>query len=1470
MVNVGFYRSGGSCSNTGEIAGVFDHEWGHGLDDNDANPSISSPSGEGIADMYMALRLNDSCIGRNFRGSTCSGFGDPCLTCTGVRDIDYANRQSGQPHTYTWSNAHCAGVVHCVGTVYAEAIWDLWKRDLTAAPFNMSDDTAHEVVTRLTFQGGGNVGSWFSGGPPSGGCGASSGYMQFLAADDDNGNLNDGTPHMSAIFDAFDRLEIACLTPTPQNSGCAGIPTTAPTVTVSAFDRGASLSWNSIAGATKYQVFRADGVFGCSFGKVKVGETTGTSFSDTGLQNGREYSYIVIPIGGSDTCMGPAFSCASVTPVVGPNLDVVPASALLSISTGDGDASIDNCETASLTFDVVNSGIGALTSARITSVTSPSHSSISVTTTFPSAVSPSSLPEGASGSGSFGFTAEGLNFGDTVTFLVQVTADELSGTVKSQTLDIFSAESDDLQNVPSWTFSFESDAEGWQVVEGTFNRASSGGGAQGTWYEASSAYLNDQCDHIRSPLMALSPTSTLSFWSQFEIEPIYQSETWYDRANVGIFEVDSGSRTPVNPDGGRTYNASGFQGTCGTAGQDGWADTAASWGESTWSAAALGSAAVAGQLIQLDVRYGTDQSVVGFGFRFDQVTVTDVTVQVPDVQPDNCNSTCSNDAECDDSLFCNGAEFCDFGTCTANSPVDCNDFVACTADSCNEITDSCDNIATDAVCDNELFCDGLEFCNPDVGCQDGVAVDCDDSITCTIDSCNGGTDACDHLADDSLCDDGDFCDGVETCDPSLDCQVGSDPCPGQSCDEVGNTCIGGGPQAQLEAGSVSVGGTAVTVNLTNTYVSPVVVATLQYANNTTPTVTRISVTSTSFDVRLQNPSGGPVATENVSYLVVEEGTWTIDGHLVEAQTYTSTVTDEKNSWVGEMQSYKQSYTNPVVLGQVMSVNDPDFSVFWDQGSVRTDPPSAAALTTGKTVAEDSDVTRSDETVGFIVIEAGHGTIGGVEFEAALGTDTVKGIEKKPPYTYTFNTPFASAPSIALLTMAGVDSNEGAWAQVYGATLATATSLFLSVDEDQIGDTDRKHTHEQVGYLVFAGPLVFSPVAQCELDADCDDGLSCNGAEFCDSGSCQAGTPVDCDDGVACTVDSCNEETDSCDNGTNDASCDNGFFCDGTETCDALADCQAGTLVNCDDGVGCTVDSCNEETDSCDNDANDASCDNGFFCDGTETCDALADCQAGTLVNCDDGVGCTVDSCNEETDSCDNDASDALCDNALFCDGDETCDAELDCQPGGDPCPGQSCDEDTNTCGAGAPVQVSFTSIGPQDGWVRESSENSSLGDKSNTGGIQAGDDKKDRQYRSILSFDTSSIPNGAAILSATLQLRRSGLKGGNPFPGLGQCRVDIRTGGFGGSTGLVSGDFEAAPSAAVVTTLSNAPSNGDLSEGGLNAAGLVAINKTGVTQFRVYFEFGDNDDSSDDYIKYSGGEDAIPGNRPTLLIVYQE
>jgi len=243
--------------------------------------------------------------------------------------------------------------------------------------------------------------------------------------------------------------------------------------------------------------------------------------------------------------------------------------------------------------------------------------------------------------------------------------------------------------------------------------------------------------------------------------------------------------------------------------------------------------------------------------------------------------------------------------------------------------------------------------------------------------------------------------------------------------------------------------------------------------NNTPIVARVTdVTSTSFDVYLQNPSDGGVSAENVSYLVVEEGTWTVDGVNIEAQTYLSTVTDENNSWVGEAQSYGQSYTNPVVVGQVMSDNDPLWSVFWCRGTARANPPSAGALVTGKTVCEDTVVARANETVGFIVFEAGYGTIGGVEFEALLGADTIQGVTNSPPYTYTFSTAFSSAPTVAVTTMAGVDGGNGGWSYTYGASPATATTLDLVIDEDQISDSERNHITEQVGYVVFGAPIVY--------------------------------------------------------------------------------------------------------------------------------------------------------------------------------------------------------------------------------------------------------------------------------------------------------------------------------------------------------------------------------------------------------------
>ena len=84
------------------------------------------------------------------------------------------------------------------------------------------------------------------------------------------------------------------------------------------------------------------------------------------------------------------------------------------------------------------------------------------------------------------------------------------------------------------------------------------------------------------------------------------------------------------------------------------------------------------------------------------------------------------------------------------------------------------------------------------------------------------------------------------------------------------------PVMRLEAGWVIVGDDIVTVALTNTYVNPVVLCSVQYLYNTTPVLAQVSnIGATSFDVRLQDPAGGAVTADNVSYLVIEEGAWDI-------------------------------------------------------------------------------------------------------------------------------------------------------------------------------------------------------------------------------------------------------------------------------------------------------------------------------------------------------------------------------------------------------------------------------------------------------------------------------------------------------------------------------------------------------------------------------------------------------------------
>ena len=186
---------------------------------------------------------------------------------------------------------------------------------------------------------------------------------------------------------------------------------------------------------------------------------------------------------------------------------------------------------------------------------------------------------------------------------------------------------------------------------------------------------------------------------------------------------------------------------------------------------------------------------------------------------------------------------------------------------------------------------------------------------------------------------------------------------------------------------------------------------------------------------------------------------------------------------------------------------------------------------------------------------------------------------------------------------------------------------------------------------------------------------------------------------------------------------------------------------------------------------------------------------------------------------------------------------------------------------------SFQSSGAYDGWILASSAANTTGGTidSNSTVLQLGDDAKNRQYKTILSFNTSSLPDTAVIQSATLKIHQNGLPiGTNPFTIMGNLWVDIRKGWFGSSSALESADFSAGASATKVASFGKTPVSGWYSA--VINTGLGHINKVttngGLTQFRLYFNLKSNNNHIADYMKFLSGNYTTVTSRPQLIITY--
>lgn len=266
-----FYRSGGGCNNTGEIADVMQHEWGHGLDGN--TQSGDSATGEGTADHVAMMVTHDSVIGPYFR-----------VSGAGVRQLDKTKDGKG---LLTRGNAStkcgggpCTGPLgvecHCEGEIYGQTGWDLAQSLMTKHGAN----TGWWEHERIFFNSLAQAGTY----TPNQ---ANSIYDAYLAADDDDGNLANGTPNGGEIFSAFNAHEIAG-TARSSSPGCTR--PAQPTITLSRSCTGITASWNAIAGATQYKVSKR---FGASAAFLPVATVTTTSYTDTEVTQDVTYEYVV-------------------------------------------------------------------------------------------------------------------------------------------------------------------------------------------------------------------------------------------------------------------------------------------------------------------------------------------------------------------------------------------------------------------------------------------------------------------------------------------------------------------------------------------------------------------------------------------------------------------------------------------------------------------------------------------------------------------------------------------------------------------------------------------------------------------------------------------------------------------------------------------------------------------------------------------------------------------------------------------------------------------------------------------------------------------------------------------------------------------------------------------------------------------------------------------------------------------------
>lgn len=132
----------------------------------------------------------------------------------------------------------------------------------------------------------------------------------------------------------------------------------------------------------------------------------------------------------------------------------------------------------------------------------------------------------------------------------------------------------------------------------------------------------------------------------------------------------------------------------------------------------------------------------------------------------------------------------------------------------------------------------------------------------------------------------------------------------------------------------------------------------------------------------------------------------------------------------------------------------------------------------------------------------------------------------------------------------------------------------------------------------------------------------------------------CDDGIACTFDACDEGAGRCRSVPDDSECADDSFCNGVEVCTPGLGCRPGEPTSCSDGTACTIDRCDESTRTCEHSPRDADGDG----DPDENCDDGSDCdETDPLISSLAPEVCD----NERDDDCDGSVDESDCESPEY-------------------------------------------------------------------------------------------------------------------------------------------------------------------------------------------------------------------------------